>query len=181
MEPAHYRAVSADVQTASTELRHHAELFATLPLPPMRISRKAEYALRALVAMARGPRWIQIQELSRNEKIPMKFLEQIMLTLRQGGLLHSKRGVGGGYSLRLAPSEMTLASVIAVIDGPLAPIPCAAEKPVEQCTCPHPPSCPIRLAMIDVREEIATALGRRTIEDVARLTPDPAKTLIFDI
>lgn len=147
----------------------------------MRISRKAEYALRALVAMARGPQWIQIQELSRKEKIPVKFLEQIMLTLRHGGLLTSKRGVGGGYSLRVNPSDMTLADVIAIVDGPLAPVPCAAEKPVEQCSCPNPASCPIRLAMIDVRKEIASSLGGRTIEDVVRLTPDPAKTLAFEI
>jgi Rrf2 family protein len=147
----------------------------------MRISKKAEYALRALVAMARGPQWIQIQELSRRERIPVKFLEQIMLTLRHGGLLTSKRGVGGGYSLRANPSEITLADVIAIVDGPLAPMPCAAEKPVEQCTCPVPASCPIRLAMIEVREEIASALGRRTIADVVRLTPDPAKTLAFEI
>jgi Rrf2 family protein len=147
----------------------------------MRISRKAEYALRAMVAMARGPQWIQIQELSRREKIPVKFLEQIMLTLRHGGLLTSKRGVGGGYTLRRKPSEVSLADVIAIVDGPLAPVPCAAVQPVEQCTCPDPTSCPIRLAMIDVRKEIATALGRRTIEDIVRLTPDPAKTLAFEI
>ena len=65
----------------------------------MRISRKAEYALRALVALARHGRPLQIGELSRVENIPVKFLEQILLALRNDGLLASKRGVGGGYTL----------------------------------------------------------------------------------
>ena len=70
----------------------------------MRVSRKSEYALRALIAMARKPRSYQIQELSDAENIPIKFLEQILLTLRHAGFLTSKRGVGGGYSLRVSPS-----------------------------------------------------------------------------
>src|ERR1700728_4410704 len=64
----------------------------------MRISKKAEYALRALAAIARQPKCWQIQELSGRENIPIKFLEQILLALRHAGLLASKRGVGGGYT-----------------------------------------------------------------------------------
>ena len=146
----------------------------------MRISKKAEYGLRALVAMARGPKWIQIQELSRNERIPVKFLEQIMLSLKQGGLLTSKRGVGGGYSLRRKPSEISIGDVVMIMDGPLAPIPCAAERPLEACTCPDPAICPIRLSLIEIRKDIEQSLGRRTIEDIVQIVPD-ADHLAFEI
>jgi Rrf2 family protein len=146
----------------------------------MRISKKAEYALRALVAMARGSRWIQIQELSRQENIPVKFLEQIMLSLKQGGLLTSKRGVGGGYSLRVKPSEISVGDVVTIMDGPVAPIPCAAARPVEPCTCPDPAMCPVRLTMVEVRKDMEDSLGRRTIEDVIRMIPD-ADHLAFEI
>jgi len=146
----------------------------------MRISKKAEYALRALVAMARGPRWIQIQELSRQENIPVKFLEQIMLSLKQGGLLTSKRGVGGGYSLRMKPPEISIGDVVTIIDGPIAPIPCAAVPPVEQCNCPGPVPCPVRLTMIEIRQDLDHSLRRRTIEDMVRIVPD-AEHLVFEI
>jgi Rrf2 family protein len=76
----------------------------------MRISRKAEYALRALLLLARGnpDKVHQIQEVSEAGRIPVKFLEQILLTLRNHGILSSKRGVGGGYTLKRRPSEMSV-------------------------------------------------------------------------
>jgi Rrf2 family protein len=146
----------------------------------MHLSKKAEYALRALVAIARQPRAWQVQELSRAEKIPDKFLEQILLILRRGGLLTSKRGLGGGYTLHKPASEITLGEVIAIMDGPLAPVPCAAENPSEKCTCPDPQSCPIRKVMIDFRQEMEATLNRQTIEDLVRLSPSP-DALAFEI
>src|SRR5438093_11654287 len=104
----------------------------------MRISKKAEYALRALVAIARLRRSAQVHELSRQENIPVKFLEQILLALKNAGILTSKRGVGGGYALRVGPSRITVGEVIRLMDGPLAPVPCAASQPDETCTCPDP-------------------------------------------
>jgi len=146
----------------------------------MRISKKTEYALRALVAIARQPRSWAIQELSRQEKIPIKFLEQILLTLRHAGILASKRGIGGGYTLLRAPGEITLREVIRVLDGPLAPVACAAEDPAERCTCPNPQTCPVRLMMTEVRVDIGRILDSRTIEDMVRLAPHP-DSLAFDI
>ena len=98
----------------------------------MRISKKAEYALRALVAISRHPgkSW-SIQELATGEKIPIKFLEQILLSLRRAGILASKRGVGGGYTLLRNPADVSLGEVITIFDGPTAPVACAAEKPCE--------------------------------------------------
>jgi Rrf2 family protein len=146
----------------------------------MRISRKAEYALRALVAIARQPKSWPIQELSLQENIPIKFLEQILLTLRHGGLLTSKRGVGGGYALLRPAYEINVAEVIRILDGPLAPIPCSAERPTERCTCPDPRTCAVRLMMTDVRRDLSSMLEGRTIADMLRLTPG-ADTLAFDI
>jgi Rrf2 family protein len=147
----------------------------------MRISKKTEYALRALVAMARPPvRSWSIHDLASGERIPIKFLEQILLALRRAGLLHSKRGVGGGYTFLRAPDEIRLGEVIEIFDGPLAPIPCAAERPHERCTCPEPRTCSVRLAMSGIRRDLAALLAARTIEDMLKLSPGP-QTLAFDI
>ena len=129
----------------------------------MRLSKKAEYGLRALVAIARQPgRPWSIQELAAQERIPIKFLEQILLGLRHAGVLSSKRGVGGGYTMVRPADQIRLGDVIAVFDGPLAPVPCSVEKPTEPCTCPDPRTCPVRLTMMQVRKEIASVLGDRT-------------------
>jgi Rrf2 family protein len=146
----------------------------------MRISKKAEYALRALVAIARQPRAWSIHELSAQENIPIKFLEQILLALRHAGLLSSKRGVGGGYTLLRAPGEITLREVLRVLDGPVAPVACAAEQPTERCTCPDPRTCPLRLTMTELRIDITRLLENRTIEDMIRLSPN-AEGLAFEI
>lgn len=146
----------------------------------MRISKKSEYALRSLLVFARNPRSYQIQELSRMEKIPIKFLEQILLTLRHAGLLDSKRGVGGGYVMRVPANQITVGRVIQIMDGPLSPVPCAAVNPSEQCTCPDPRTCALRLFMTQVREQLASILEERTVEDLMHMGPDAAG-LAFDI
>ena len=95
----------------------------------MRISRRAEYALRALLLIAKDQKEKihQIQELSERGNIPVKFLEQILLHLRNEGLLTSKRGVGGGYSLRKRPSDIVVLDIVELLDGPIAPLPCALD------------------------------------------------------
>jgi Rrf2 family protein len=147
----------------------------------MRISKKAEYALRALVAMARPPaRSWSIHELASSERIPIKFLEQILLALRRAGILNSKRGVGGGYTLVRAPEDIRIGEVIGVFDGPIAPVPCAAERPTERCSCPDPRTCPLRLMMTDIRRELSTLLDERTLDDMLKLAPG-TQSLAFDI
>lgn len=91
----------------------------------MKISKKAEYALRALVAMSRSPQGtvFSIQSLALEERIPLKFLEQILLVLRKGGILNSRRGAGGGYTLARPPQRTTLGEVLELIDGPLELLP----------------------------------------------------------
>ncbi len=134
----------------------------------MRISRKSEYALRALVAMARMPRSWPISELSAQENIPVKFLEQILLALRRGGLLASLRGVGGGYSLRVPPGRITTGQIIALLDGPIAPVPCAIDASASACSCPEPRTCPVRRAMTELREKMEATLNSQSLEDLAR-------------
>jgi Rrf2 family protein len=146
----------------------------------MRISKKAEYALRALVAIARQPKSWRIEELSARERIPIKFLEQILLTLRHAGLLTSKRGVGGGYALLRPASEISMGEVIRALDGPLAPVACAAVTPTEKCTCPDPHTCAIRLVMTEVRRDLTALLDQRSIDDLLRLAPSPG-ALVFEI
>ena len=145
----------------------------------VKISRKSEYAIRALVTMVRQPRSWSIQELSAHEGIPVKFLEQILLALRHAGLLSAKRGVGGGYSLRARPADVTVGRVIRIMDGPIAPVPCAAEHPTESCTCPDVRTCPLRQVMVTVREQICAVLDGRTLDELAAATD--RDILAFDI
>jgi Rrf2 family protein len=91
----------------------------------MRLSKRSDYALRAMLALALAVEGkpLQIGELGEREGIPVKFLEQILLTLKRGGLLRSKRGVGGGYLLARPAGEITLGEVIRIVEGPLAVVP----------------------------------------------------------
>ena len=90
----------------------------------MKISKKAQYAMRAVLAIARHPatRPVQISDLSSSEIIPVKFLEQILLTLKKGGLLRSKRGAGGGYFLDKSPADIQLGAILELIDGAFDPL-----------------------------------------------------------
>lgn len=147
----------------------------------MRISKKSEYALRALAAVSRHrtKSW-SIQELAEQERIPLKFLEQILLTLRHAGILASKRGVRGGYTLVKAPEQIRLGEVIALFDGPLSPVACAGEKPAQPCTCPDPRTCPLRKIMTGVRKELSDLLDGWSIEDMVKMAP-AGGSLAFDI
>lgn len=135
----------------------------------MRISKKAEYALRALVAIGRQPgRSWPIQELATGENIPIKFLEQILLSLRRAGILASKRGVGGGYTMVRMPAEISLGEVVTIFDGSTAPVACAAEKPSEPCSCPDQRTCPLRLVMKNVRKQMNALFAGVTIETMLK-------------
>jgi Rrf2 family protein len=156
----------------------------------MRLSKKGEYAIRALVEiglelMARPNGLMQISSVAERTNIPDKFLEQILLALRNGGILKSKRGVEGGYSLAKATSDITLGEVIRLLDGPLAPIPCVSVTAYEQCTCPNEETCGLRIAMKQVRDAIANILDNykleRVIKEVQQLRATSAGTWQFEI
>jgi len=140
----------------------------------MRLSKRGEYGLRAMILMAgtSDPNAplpvVQIKEISQREQISAKFLEQILLTLKNAGLLHSKMGVGGGYYLAKPPGEISLGQIFRTLDGPVAPIKCVSQMAYEPCGCPNEQTCGLRMLMRDVRNAIAGILDNTSLADVAK-------------
>ncbi len=140
----------------------------------MRLSKRGEYGLRAMILLA-GPSqtnaplpMVQIKEIAEREQISAKFLEQILLTLKNAGMLHSKMGLGGGYYLARPASEITLGQIFRTLDGPVAPIKCVSQMAYEPCGCPDEQTCGLRLVMGDVRNAIADILDSTTLADVVK-------------
>lgn len=135
----------------------------------MKLSKRGEYALRVLQDMAahweEGP--IPNRELAERNNIPYRFLEQILLALKRGRIVRSQRGVRGGYALARPPDQITLAEVIRLLDGPLAPIPCASETAFEPCGCPDMENCGLRRVMKRVRDVVAEMMEHTTLADLA--------------
>jgi Rrf2 family protein len=133
------------------------------------ISKKTKYALKALLYLARkfnqGP--VLISDLARDERIPKKFLELILLTLKNNGVLQSRKGKGGGYFLGKLPREISVGNVIRILDGPLAPVPCVSETAYAKCQeCMDEQTCGIRPVMKDVRDAIANILDKTSLADM---------------
>ncbi|MBF0494604.1 MAG: Rrf2 family transcriptional regulator [Candidatus Omnitrophica bacterium] len=126
----------------------------------MKLSKKGEYALKAMIELARaykkGP--VRISSIAEKEGIPKKFLERILMDLKKVGILKSSRGAGGGYELAKAPKEISFADVIRVTSGPLAPLRCVSKY--AHINCPHEKSCGLKKVMQDVRNAVATVLER---------------------
>jgi Rrf2 family protein len=112
---------------------------------------------------------VLISHLSEEERIPKKFLEQILLSLKGLGLVASKKGKGGGYMLVQPPEQITLALVIRMIEGPLAPLPCASETRFRKCDeCVDIETCGTRMVMKEVRDSMAEILEHTTLASVCR-------------
>ncbi|QMW03598.1 RrF2 family transcriptional regulator [Spirosoma foliorum] len=130
------------------------------------ISKKAKYAIKALKVLAQefgnGP--VLIATVSAQENIPKKFLESILLELRNHGMLQSQKGKGGGYSLRIEPERINLAQVIRVIDGPIAPTPCVSLNFYVRCDdCDDEETCEIRPIMVRVRDANLAVYEKTTL------------------
>jgi Rrf2 family protein len=134
----------------------------------MKLSVRGEYALRALIVLGLNAEKdvVRIQTISEQQNIPKRFLEQILNELRAAGILESKRGLGGGYRLKLPPEQITLAKIIRLIEGPLAPVSCVSEKFYERCSCPDEEKCGIRSIMKEVRDAIARILEGVTLAEL---------------
>ena len=148
----------------------------------MRLSKRGEYGLRAMIILAHAynespDAMLQIKEISEQDKIPAKYLEQILLALKNAGMLQSRMGIGGGYYLARQPKDIDLGSIIRVLDGPLAPIRCVSQMAYEPCGCPDERTCGLRMVMGDVRNAIANILENTTLEDVTKRM-DLARTLL---
>jgi Rrf2 family protein len=130
--------------------------------------------MRALIdigiASELGKPLVQIGELAEHEKLPVKFLEQILMQLKSGGFLASKRGKRGGYQLRKPMDTIKFGDVVRLIDGPLAPIACVSQTAYERCTCPDEAHCGLRMIMLDVRNAISDILDKYSLADIVGIT-----------
>lgn len=138
------------------------------------LTQKARYAVRALTVLAAVDRHVPlpIHEVADRAHAPQKFLEAILLELRRHGVLASTRGKAGGYGLARPPEEIRLGDVIRMVDGPLAPIPCASLTAYRPCAdCPDPETCSLRRVMRRVRDATAAILDNTTVADLASEVP----------
>lgn len=133
------------------------------------LSRKAQYAFRALTHLVdryeEGP--ILISEIAKRKRIPLKFLENILLQLKKAGVLDSKKGKGGGYFVKQHPSKTTIASVIRIVDGPIAMLPCVSLNFYERCKNCDERNCGLHDIMENVRDATLNVLEGRTLNDLA--------------
>jgi Rrf2 family protein len=140
----------------------------------MKLSKKGEYALRSLIILGIAAEvereLVQVSELARSEQLPVKFLEQILHTLKSAGIVESQRGKFGGYRLARSAAKITIGEVVRLVDGPLAPIRCVSQTAYESCSCPDEVHCGLRMLMLDVRNAISGILDKYTLADVVEVT-----------
>lgn len=138
------------------------------------LSQKTKYAIKALTFLAddeaagKGP--VLISSLSKRGKIPQKFLEAILLELKNHGILHSKKGKGGGYSLAKSPEDIKIGAIIRITEGPLALLPCASQTAFKKCDeCRDVETCGIRQLFKEVRDTTSEILDNTSLAKIQRL------------
>ena len=140
----------------------------------MRLSKKAEYALRATINLGMaaevGRVTVPGSELAEENRLPLKFVERILQELREAGIVETQRGKFGGYTLARPAEQIRIGEIVRLMDGRLAPICCASENAYQPCTCPDEEHCGLRMVMIDVRNAIANILDRYTVAQVVEVT-----------
>jgi Rrf2 family protein len=134
------------------------------------LSKKAQYAFKALMYMAerKENQPVLIAEIAKKKKIPLKFLENILLELKKEGILESKKGKGGGYFFRLPPRDVPLARIVRLIDGPIAMLPCVSLYFYERCRNCDEKQSGLHDMMILVRDANLRILERKTVADLAK-------------
>lgn len=140
----------------------------------MRLSRRSEYGIRALVDLVRHgeagpgePRPMALAALAERNNLPPKFLEQIMSTLKHGGIVRTTLGAHGGYAMALDPATVSIGRVIRLLDGALAPLSCVSLRYYARCSCPDEATCALRDVMLDVRDAILAILDEETLAELA--------------
>jgi Rrf2 family protein len=129
------------------------------------LTKKSKYALKAMLYMARKNELVKIADLAKDENIPHKFLETILLELKRGGILMSKTGKQGGYELRQKPNEISFGQIIRLIDGPLAIVPCVSHLYYKRCEeCIDETTCEVRKIMKVLRDQTSKILDGTTLE-----------------
>lgn len=137
----------------------------------MRLSKRSKYGLLALIDLAthNDKKPVRLKEIAERNNIPPNFLEQIFLTLRNAGIVHSQVGVGGGYLLGRPAETITVGEVIRILDGTVAPVSCVSHIAYEPCTCPDEASCPVRAVMSRVREAIVAVIDTTSLADAVAM------------
>lgn len=133
------------------------------------LSKKTKYALKALIVLGKNQHKppMQIAQIAEMERIPKKFLEQILLELRKAGILYSKKGAGGGYTLNKQPNEIFISQVLRITDGPISMVPCASLNFYHRCEeCVNESTCGIRSLFIEVRDATLKHLSETSIADL---------------
>jgi len=135
------------------------------------LTNKGKYGLKAIVHLARleAGETAQVADVALKNNIPKKFLDAILLDLRNAGMLRSKKGPGGGYALAKPARSIKVGAVIRALEGPIAPIACASRSAFRACEdCCDIDSCPVRSVMSDVRDAIAGVVDATTIADLVQ-------------
>jgi Rrf2 family protein len=135
------------------------------------LSKKCKYAIHALVYLAErfqhGP--VHIQEIAEQQRIPKKFLEAILLELKNAKILHSKKGKGGGYYLYRAPEDVNIIEIVRLMDGAIAMLPCVSLNYYEPCEeCKDEKTCGIRDTFLGVRDETLKILSANTLATIVK-------------
>ncbi|WP_313500826.1 RrF2 family transcriptional regulator [Kaistella carnis] len=132
------------------------------------LSKKSQYAFRALSYLVgkknEGP--VLISDIASEKKIPVKFLENILLELKKAEILDSKKGKGGGYFLNTDPAKVSLARIIRLVNGPIAMIPCVSLNFHEQCLNCNQEHCGLHDVLIEVRDASLAILEKKTLLDI---------------
>ena len=132
------------------------------------LSRKTQYAFKALTFIAERKKDVPvlIAEIAKKKKIPLKFLENILLELKKAGLLESKKGKGGGYFFKVEPKDIRLAQVMRLIEGPIALLPCVSLNFYQKCKDCDEKKCGLNKVMIQVRDNMLAILETKTVMDL---------------
>jgi Rrf2 family protein len=132
------------------------------------LTKKGKYGLKALVYLAQLPagQLAFVNDIAVGNNIPKKFLDAILGELRNAGFVYSRKGKTGGYTLARAPDEIQIGHVVRVLDGPLAPIPCASKTRYQPCDDCDEATCQIRHMMLDVRNAIADVLDKTSLSQL---------------
>ncbi len=144
------------------------------------LSKKSKYAIKALIVLGKnyGKEPMQILKVANEEGIPKKFLEQILLEMRNAGILYSKKGAGGGYSLNKDPNDIRLSQVIRLTDGPIALLPCVSLNFYRRCDeCQSEDTCGIRDTFVEVRNAMLQILNETSVADLIRKEDELAAKL----
>ena len=148
------------------------------------LTNKGKYGLKAMVHLAgiEPGALAQVADIAEANAISKKFLDHILTELRHAGLVFSKKGKGGGYALAKPAHEIRVGAIVRVLDGPLAPIPCAsvtAYRPCEDCSDLR--TCAVRQVMVEARNAIANVLDNRTLAEMRALTDPPEHVDMYHI